>query len=199
MEGTPMSAQRTPEWFAKRAGKITGSRVNAIAAGTTSQIAKNLLATLKWERRTGVCAPTYCNDDMERGTILEAEARKEYEIDQLVVVEEVDFILHPEHDFIGISPDGLVGDDGMVEIKCPAETSAHLHQQHIDSGYYAKQYKHQINLQLACTGRQWCDVVSWYPVEGETQPLAIYRVERDEEAIDKLIKACVKAEKEISK
>ena len=111
----------------------------------------------------------------------------------------MDFIVHPEHDFIGISPDGLVGDDGMLEIKCPAETSAHLHQQHIDSGYYANYYQHLITLQLACTGRQWCDVVSFYPVEGEQQPLAIWRVERDQGAIDKLIKACIKAEKEIAK
>ena len=193
-----MIEQGTPEWFALRAGKITGSRVKAIAAGTTSQTAKNLLATLQWERRTGVCAPTYCNEAMERGTALEPEARQAYEIERLCVVDEVGFIVHPDHDFIGISPDGLVGDDGLIEIKCPAETSAHLHQQHIDSGYYASYYKHQINLQLACTGREWCDVVSYYPVEGETQPLAIYRVERDQEAIDKLIAACVKAEKEIS-
>jgi putative phage-type endonuclease len=192
-----MADQRTQEWFAKRAGLITGSRVKAIAAGTTSQTAKNLLATLKWERRNGVCAPTYCNDDMERGTALEGEAREQYEIDQLVNVDEVDFIIHPDYDFIGISPDGLVGDDGLVEIKCPAETSAHLHQQHIDGGYYAKAYKHQINLQLACTGRKWCDVVSWYPVEGEKQPLAIHRVERDEKAIEKLIAACIQANEKI--
>jgi putative phage-type endonuclease len=190
--------QRTPEWFAKRAGLITGSRVKAIAAGTSSQTAKNLMATLRWERRNGICAPTYVNDDMERGTALEDDARVAYEMDRLCVVEQVGFVVHPDHDFIGVSPDGLVGDDGMVEIKCPAETSAHLHQQHIDSGYYAKQYAHQINLQLACTGRQWCDVVSYYPIEGETQPLAIWRVDRDREAIDKLIKACLKAEKEMA-
>lgn len=194
-----MSDQRTPEWFAKRAGVITGSRVKAIASGTGSQTAKNLIATLRWERRTGVCAPTYTNGDMERGTELESEARAAYEIDRLCVVEQVDFITHPDHSFIGISPDGLVGEGGLVEIKCPAETSAHLHQQHMDSGYYATYYKHQINLQLAVTGREWCDVVSYYPVEGETQPLAIWRVERDQEAIDKLINACIKAEKEIGK
>jgi putative phage-type endonuclease len=190
--------QGSPEWFAKRAGMITGSRVKAIAAGTGSQTARNLIATLQWERRNGMCAPTFVNDAMERGTALEPDARNAYEVETLTVVDEVGFIVHPEHPFIGISPDGLVGADGMVEIKCPAETSAHLHQQHMDSGYYATYYKHQINLQLAVTGREWVDVVSYYPVEGESQPLAIWRVERDQEAIDKLIKACVKAEKEIN-
>ena len=136
---------------------------------------------------------------MERGTELEPAARAAYEVERLCTVDEVGFVVHPDYPFIGVSPDGLVGDDGMVEIKCPAETSAHLHEQHIRAGHYATYYKHQINLQLAVTGRQWCDVVSWYPVEGETQPLAIWRVERDEEAIEKLIKACIKAEKEINK
>lgn len=194
-----MSEQRSLEWFAKRAGRITASRCKAIAAGTSSQTAKNMIYTLRWERRNGICAPTYTNGDMERGTELESAAREAYEMERLVAVKQVDFIVHPEHDFIGVSPDGLVGDDGLVEIKCPAETSAHLHQQHIENGYYATYYKHQINLQMAVTGRQWCDVVSWYPVEGETQPLAVYRVERDEEAIEKLIKACIKAEKEIDR
>jgi len=191
--------QRDEQWFKLRAGRITGSRVKAIAAGTGSQTAKNLIAGLRWERRNGVCAPTYCNADMDRGTTLEDEARLAYEIERVVIVDEVDFVIHPEYDFIGISPDGLVGDDGILEIKCPAETSAHLHQQHIDSGYYASYYQHQITLQLACTDRQWCDVVSFYPVEGEQQPLAIWRVDRDQGAIDKLIKACIKAEKEIAK
>ena len=194
-----MTAQGTPEWFAKRAGMITGSRVKAIAAGTKSQTAQNLIDLLRWERRTGLCAPTYCNGDMERGTELEPFARREYELETLSAVTEIDFIVHPDHDFIGASPDGLVGDRGLIEIKCPAITSAHLHERHIRAGYYATAYKHQINLQLACTGREWCDVVSYYPVDGETQPLAIHRVQRDQEAIDKLINACIKAEQEIGK
>jgi len=186
--------QGTPEWFEARAGMITGSRVKAIAAGCTSQTAKNLISTLRWERRNGICAPTYSTPAMERGTALEGDARAAYEIDQLVVVDEVGFIVHPEYPFIGISPDGLVGSDGLVEIKCPAETSAHLHQQHIDAEYYAKAYAHQVNLQLAVTGRQWCDVVSYYPIDIK-KPLAIVRVERNEKAIAKLIDACVQAEK----
>ena len=185
--------QRTPEWFKARAGMITGSRCAAIAKSTTTQTAQNLIDTLRWERRNGVCAPTYSNPAMERGTELEPLARKEYEIETLSVVDEVGFIVHPEYEFIGASPDGLVGDDGMVEIKCPAETSAHLHQRHIDSGHYAKYYKWQLVLQMACADRAWVDVVSYFPVEGETQPLEIWRVERDEETEKELINACVKA------
>ena len=193
------NGEANPEWLALRAGKITGSRCKAIAAGTSSQTAKNMINTLKWERRNGVVAPSYVNGDMERGTALEPEARQAYEIDRLVVVDEVGFIPHPDHDFIGVSPDGLVGHDGFIEVKCPAETSAHLHQAHIDAGYYASAYQHQITLLFACMpDRKWCDVVSYYPHPDETQPLAVWRVERDEDAIGKLVKACLKAEKEIS-
>lgn len=191
--------QRTDDWFAARAGLLTGSRAAAIANGIKSATAQKLLWTLAWERTRGICAPTYCNNAMQRGTDLEPEARQAYEIEKLCVVEEVGFIVHPDHPFIGISPDGLVGDNGMVEIKCPDETSAHLHLQHIVNGYYAKQYKHQVNLQLAVTGREWCDVVSYYPIDGETQPLAVHRVERDEDAIEKLVAACVEANAAIEK
>lgn len=194
-----MIEQRTKEWFNMRYGRITASEVKLIAAGIGSQTAKKYIKKKRWERRNNSPAKSYSNDAMKRGTMLEPEAVKAYEIDQLCVVQPAPFVIHQEYPFIGASPDGLVGESGLLEVKCPDETSAALHQWHIDDGYYARLYKHQVNLQLAVTGRQWCDVVSYYPVDGETEPLAIWRVERDEEAIEKLIQACVAAWEEVIK
>lgn len=192
-------SQRTPEWFAMRAGKFTGSRFSDLMAVTKSGPSasrRNLLATLAVERLTGACVETYSNAAMERGVALEEEARQAYEahIGELCV--EVDFIVHPTLAFVGISPDGLVGDEGMVEIKCPASMAKHL--DGLRSGAHADEYRWQMQGQLWVTGRKWLDAVSYDPRFPEGLRLAVRRLERDEDAIKKLEAACIEADAEVA-
>lgn len=192
-------SQRTPEWFAMRAGKFTGSRFSDLMAVTKSGPSasrRNLLATLAVERLTGACVETYSNAAMERGVALEEEARQAYEahIGELCV--EVDFIVHPTMAFVGISPDGLVGDEGMVEIKCPASMAKHL--DGLRSGAHADEYRWQMQGQLWVTGRKWLDAVSYDPRFPEGLRLAVRRLERDEDAIKKLEAACIEADAEVA-
>lgn len=191
--------QRTPEWFAKRAGKLTGSRFKDVMAGKTTIARKKLIYGLAMERISGKCLPTYQNGNMLRGTELEGAAREAYEMENLVAVREIDFMVHPEYDFIGVSPDGLVGDSGLVEIKVPAEDSPHKHAEHLLYGAYAKEYQWQIQGQLWVTERQYCDVVSYWPEAAEygLPVLAVTPVARDEKAIEKLAAACLEINAEI--
>lgn len=191
-------AQRTPEWFAQRAGKFTGSRFSDLMAKTRTGPAaarKNLIVALAVERMIGTCPDGYCNGAMQRGIELEPEARQAYELDQLVVVEEVDFIDHPELDYVGCSPDGLVGEDGMVEIKCPFAEGKHYDA--LMNNGHVTEYRWQLQGQLWVAGRKWVDAVSYDPRFPGRAKLAICRVERDEEAIAELQAACIEANEEV--
>lgn len=193
-----MNAQRTPEWFEKRAGKFTGSRfadLMAVTKSGPSASRRNLLATLAVERLTGQCVETYSNAAMERGVALEEEARQVYEarIGDLCV--EVDFIAHPTLPNVGISPDGLVGDDGLVEIKVPMSMAKHLDA--LLSGAHAVEYRWQLVGQMWVTNRKWVDAVSYDPRFPSHLRLAITRVQRDEAAIEKLSAACIEADAEV--
>lgn len=190
--------QRTDEWFAERAGKFTGSRFADLMATTRSGPSTsraNLLATLACERISGTCAETYTNAAMQRGVELESEARSAYETCVGEIVNEVAFVRHPSLTFVGVSPDGLVGADGLVEIKCPAAMAKHLAA--INAGSHAVEYRWQVQGQLWVTGRQWCDVVSYDPRWPEELRLAIVRVMRDEDAIAQLEAACFTANTEV--
>ncbi len=190
--------QRSPEWYAQRAGKFTASRFAALMAMTRSGPStsrKNLIATLAVERITGTCMETFQNAAMQRGIDLEPIARAAYEDAYMVVVEEVAFIQHPRYAFVSCSPDGLVGDDGMVEFKCPSAQDKHL--QALLTGSHTKEYKWQLQGQLWCAERQWVDAVSFDPRFPEGAQGATYRVERDDEAIEELEKACIKADCEV--
>lgn len=192
-------SQRDEAWFALRAGKFTGSRFSDLMAVTKngpSASRRNLLATLAVERLTGTCVETYSNAAMERGVALEEQARQAYEahIGELCV--EADFIAHPTLPNVGISPDGLVGDDGLVELKCPMSMAKHLDA--LRSGAHAEEYRWQLQGQLWVTGRAWVDAVSYDPRFPEGLRLAIKRVERDEAAIEKLESACIEADAEVA-
>ncbi len=194
-----MSGQRTAEWFARRAGKFTGSRfadLMAVTKSGPSASRRNLLATLAVERITGTCVETYSNSAMQRGIDLEEEARQAYEAYAGTLCVEIDFIDHPSVPMVGVSPDGLVGDDGLVEIKCPASMAKHLDA--IRTGAHAAEYRWQIQGQMWVTGRQWCDAVSYDPRYPEHLRLAVTRVMRDEDAIAKLAAAVTEAEDEVS-
>lgn len=190
--------QRSNEWFAARAGKFTGSRfadLMAVTRSGPSTSRANLLATLACERISGTCVETYSNAAMQRGVELEAEARSAYETHVGEIVDEAAFVLHPTLAFVGVSPDGLVGSDGLVEIKCPAAMAKHLAA--INAGSHAAEYRWQVQGQLWVTDRRWCDVVSYDPRWPDELRLAITRVERDEAAIAQLEAACIAGNAEV--
>lgn len=194
-----MDAQRTEAWFAARCGKLTASRfaavMNVLKDGSPGAGRKELVTLLAIERLTGSTVETYQNDAMRRGTELEPEARAAFEAYTGELVEEVGFIVHPELPFVGVSPDGLLGADGLVELKCPA--SQHKHLSALLSGEHATEYRWQLQGQLWVTGRQWVKAVSYDPRFPEALRLAITHVDRDEKAIAQLAAECAKANAEI--
>lgn len=175
-----MIEQGTPEWFAQRLGKVTASRIADIMAKTKTGVSAsrgNYLAQLVAERLTGQAAESFKNGAMQHGTETEPQARMVYEAETGQIVTEVAMIQHPTIQMSGASPDGLVGADGLVEIKCP-NTSTHiasLLSDKVPSGYIP-----QMQWQMACTGRQWCDFVSYDPRMPEDMQLLIRRVPRDD-------------------
>ena len=154
--------QGTEEWFAARLGRVTASRVNDIVARTKtgySASRDNYLAQLVCERLTGKGAESYTNAAMAHGTETEPLARAAYEMKNSVLVDEVGFVQHPTL-MAGASPDGMVGQDGLIEIKCP-QTNTHIDT--LLSGKIPNKYKAQMTWQMLCTGRKWCDFISFDP------------------------------------
>lgn len=169
--------QRTEEWFAARCGKVTASRVADIIAKTKtgpSASRENYLAQLVCERMTSKPAESYSNAAMQWGTEQEPFARAAYEAAKDVLVEEVGFAVHPTIENAGASPDGLVGEFGLVEIKCP-NTATHI--QTLLDQKIPEKYIIQMQWQMACTKREWCDFVSFDPRMGDGLQLFIKRVE----------------------
>ena len=192
-------AQTAPEWLQKRAGCFTASRASDLMAqgrgGAPSATRGALLVNLALERIVGA-TESYQNDAMRRGQELEGEARDAYGFERGIAVDEADFIPHESIPFCGCSPDGLVGDDGMLEIKCPANPAKHLDA--LRKGSHAVEYRWQLQHQLMVTGRAWVDCVSYDPRFPSNLQLAITRVERDETAIKQLIEAIETAETEVA-
>lgn len=190
--------QGTQEWLSLRAGKFTGSRfadLMAVTKSGPSASRANLIATLALERLTGEPEATFQNDAMRRGSELEPLARGAYEAHTGELVTCVAFLVHPSLPRCGVSPDGLLGDDGMIEIKCPASQAKHLAA--LRNGDHAHEYRWQIQGQLWVAQRKWCDAVSYDPRFPDGLQLAIVRVQRDEKAINELELACIKADAEV--
>jgi len=178
--------QRTTEWHTARLGKVTASRVADVIAKTKTGYGAsraNLMADLIVERLTGQPASTFTNAHMEWGTEQEPHARAAYSARTGELVEEVGFIDHPRIANSGASPDGLVGDDGLVEFKCPA-TATHLDT--LLAGTVPSKYIPQMQWQMACTNRAWCDFVSYDPRLPEHLRMFVKRVERDDAYIKML-------------
>jgi putative phage-type endonuclease len=185
--------QRTDDWYNARCGKITASRISDVMAKPESASYKGYRAELVAERLTGEPTEGYSNDYMERGTELESEAREAYEADQMVEVREVGFIQHPELDYAGASPDGVVG-DGLAEIKC---RKTHLHLEYILNDRITPKENRQIQWQMACTGAKWCDFVSYDPrLKGHE--LFIKRIERDDELIKEITERVKQLDSEVN-
>lgn len=178
--------QGSDEWKALRLGKVTASRVADVIAKTKSGYSAsraNYMAQLIAERLTKTPAETYTNAAMQHGTDTEPEARAAYEFYQGVTVEEVAFVAHPKIDQAGCSPDGLVGPDGLVEIKCP-NTATHL--ETLLGQAVPGKYEAQMQFQMACTGRAWCDFVSYDPRMPEHMRTFVRRVPRDDKRIKEI-------------
>ena len=178
--------QRSEEWFAARLGKVTASRVADVVAKTKSGYSTsraNYMAELLCERLTGTKGESYQNAAMAWGTNTEPMAREAYEGASGALVYEEGFVPHPTIEMAGASPDGLIDEDGLVEIKCPF-TATHIETMLTDKA--PAKYMAQMQWQMACTGRQWCDFVSYDPRMPENMRLFIKRVPRDEAAIKEL-------------
>jgi putative phage-type endonuclease len=171
--------QGSQEWLAMRAGKVTASRVADVIAKTKTGYGAsraNYAAQLVAERLTGKAAEMYVSKEMQHGTECEPQARAAYEFDRSAEVAEVAFVTHPTISDAGASPDGLVSDDGLIEIKCP-NTSTHI--ETLLSSQIPDKYIVQMQWQMACTAREWCDFVSFDPRMPEAMQLCILRVQRD--------------------
>ena len=178
--------QRTDEWFAARLGKATASRMADIMAKTKSGYGasrENYKMELALERITQRQAFTFTNAAMQWGTETEPEARNAYEAATGVFVTEVGLVDHPSIQMAGASPDGLVGDDGLIEIKCP-ESKQHL--RNLATKQPDTKYVYQMQWQMACTGKKWCDFVSYDPRFPDHLQLMIVRVNRDDHLIAEL-------------
>lgn len=168
--------QGSAEWFKARAGIPTASCFATVMAkgrgGGDSITRRKYMLTLLGERLTGEVAEGYTNAHMERGKVMEDEARDLYSFQADVEPQRVGFV---RNDVLraGASPDSLIGDDGLLEIKTKLP---HLQLEALLSGALPSEHKAQVQGQLLITGRQWGQFVSYWP----KLPLFMVRVERDE-------------------
>ena len=170
--------QGSQEWREARLGKATASRiadvVRSVKSGGYAASRANYMAQLVRERLGCVDTEGFVSDAMRWGTEQEPNARAAYELFQGVLVDQVGFVDHPSIPMSGASPDGLVGEDGLVEFKCP-NTATHfdtLVSEKIDPDYIK-----QMHWEMICTGRKWCDFVSYDPRVPERMQLYVQRVE----------------------
>jgi len=178
--------QGSDAWLKARVGLVTASRVADVAATTKSGPSASratYMGELIVERLTGAPAEKFTNAAMQWGTDKEPEARAAYEMATETWVKEVGLVLHPSIDLSAASPDGLVGDAGLVELKCPVSAT------HIETLLGQKvpaKYITQMQWQMACCERAWCDFVSFDPRMPDEMQLFIRRVERDDVEIARL-------------
>ena len=184
--------QRTEEWFAARVGKVTASNVDNVIVKVKngeSMYKRKYRTQLITEQLTGKPVKIFMNEAMRHGVEYEDEARNAY-IAKLGLLKDVDvkeegFVDHPTVMMSGASPDGMVGDEGLIEIKCPQPMT---HTTTLETGEIHKRYMHQMMWQMACVGGhiKWCDFVSYHPDFPDDLKLFIKRVPRDNELIARL-------------
>jgi putative phage-type endonuclease len=182
-----MLEQRTDGWFNERLGKVTASCIAKVMAknkdGKPGADRANYRAQLITERLTGTREEGYVNGAMLHGIEAEAQARAAYEFTQGVEVAEVGFIPHPSIEMSGASPDGLVGGIGLVEIKCPNSAT---HIATLTGAGIDRKYLLQMQWQMACTERQWCDFASFDPRLPLEMQLHVERVRRDDALLEEI-------------
>jgi putative phage-type endonuclease len=171
-------------WLHERVGRVTASRITDVVSklknGKPSAARETYKMELLTEVLTGQTAEHFVTAAMQHGIETEPLARSMYEIEKNVSVERIGMVIHPKIERASASPDGLVGDWGLVEFKCP-QTATHL--RYFIDGVVPEDYKAQMSWQLACTGRSWVDFCSYDSRLPADFGLFIKRFERDEEAI----------------
>lgn len=180
-----MMEQRTDEWFAARLGKATASKIVDVMAkskrdGKPLASRENYMVELLLERLTGQRAEHFTNAAMQWGIDTEDQARAAYAFQTGMETSETGFVDHPTIAMSGASPDGLVGANGLVEIKCP-NSATHLAT--LEGATLDRKYLLQMQWQMACCERDWCDFVSFDPRFPMPMQLHVKRVERDEELL----------------
>jgi putative phage-type endonuclease len=181
--------QGSPEWLAARAGKVTASMISNVLAKPETAAYRDYQAQIVAELLTGKPQGSdFTNEAMQFGTENEPFARSAYEVSTGFTVDEVGLVLHPTIDRAGASPDGLVGSDGLVEIKCP-KVATHL--AYICAGVVPTKYKNQMLFQMICAERAWCDFVSFRPDLPKHLQLFVIRFQRDETKIKELTTAVI--------
>lgn len=191
--------QGNDDWKRDRLGKITASRAKDVMARTKSGYAAsrtNYMMQLLCERLTGTWEEGFVSAAMQRGIEMEPLSISAYEVATGNIVMPTGFIVHPEFSDIGASPDGLIGGDGLIECKNP-NTAQHV--ACLQSGEPDKKYWWQMQCQMACTGRAWCDFVSFDDRMPDELQLFIARVERDEQAISDMVDECLEFLGELEK
>ena len=181
--------QGTPEWLAARAGKVTASAISNVLMKPETAGYRDYQAQLVAEILTGKPQGSdFTNAAMQFGTETEPLARSAYEAETGFSVDEVGMVIHPTIERSGASPDGLVGNSGLAEIKCP-KVATHL--AYLVAGVVPTTYKNQMSWQMACTGREWVDFVSFRPDLPENLQLFVVRYQRDAAKIAELESAVV--------
>jgi putative phage-type endonuclease len=191
--------QGTLEWHQLRLGKVTASRVADIMAKTKTGVSAsrgNYLIELALQRVTGTVEESFTNAAMQWGTDNEPYARMAYEATQNVFVEQVAFVDHPTIAGFGASPDGLVFADGLCEIKCPNSAT---HWATIKSNEIPIKYHYQMQTQMACTEREWCDFISFDPRMPEKSKLFVKRLHRSNDTISDIETAVKQFLEEVEK
>ena len=188
--------QRTEAWHKERAGKFTGSKFADVLArnkrtGDPLKAYHDLIWQVVVERMTGEAVEGPQGFALQWGSDVEPFAREAYELETGNLVTECGFIVHPEFECAGVSPDGLIGSDGGLEMKCPKSSIVHV--ERFISGV-PEEYMPQIQGGMWVTGRKWWDFVSFDPRMPESHRLLIIRVERDQKYIDALQDAVIGAE-----
>jgi putative phage-type endonuclease len=181
-----MILQSDPRWATARLGHVTASRMGDMLAKTQKgwgAARANYAAELVAERLTGKAGERYVNGAMQWGIDTETEARAAYAFYRDASPSAAAFVVHPMIPFAGASPDGFVGELGLVEFKCP-NTSTHIDT--LLGGGIPEKYRLQMQWQLACTGREWCDFASYDPRLPENMRLFVRRFEADREEIARL-------------
>ncbi len=182
---TDFNEQGSSEWFAARLGHVTGSRVSDALAKEGTATRENYLWQLVAERLTGQPQDSFApNAAMIRGTEQEPISRAAYEAHTGTFVEQTGFVHHPTMKWFGASPDGLIGTDGVLELKNP-NTATHL--AYRKAGQPPAKYRYQMMAQIACTGRKWADFVSFDSRLPESKQLFVVRFEPDQKEMDEML------------
>lgn len=192
-----MSDQRSDHWYEARAGKITASRFGDVIAvkrdGKPTAERMRYMRELVFERLAMQPKHEVSSKSLNWGTEVEEFARRAYELRTGNIVTLSPFVLHPDHDFIGASPDGLIDDDGGLEMKCPHSEDVHV-LTWLDG--MPSDHMPQVQGNMMVTGRQWWDFVSYDPRQGDRFRLYVQRVQRDQDYIDRMLEELLRFQAE---